>query len=171
MNSHNGIKNIEEKECVKRFLPYYCQKGKIEEKDLEIKKGSTQNEIDIDIDIFVEFKNGNKLKIQVTVADYISIADFRTQISRKSEGKTIRHNIISSIRNRHDMRPVLKALNKKVNKYKKQKKEMSDVFLLIDDQMGDFPKSAANDINWNPYKNYFKEVWYIGRTCCIYKIL
>lgn len=169
MNSHNGIKNIEEKECVKRFLPYYCQKGKIEEKDLEIKKGSTQNEIEVDI--FVEFKNEDKLKIQVTVADSSSTADFRTQISRKSKGKAIRHNLISIIRDRHDMRSVLKAINTKMDLYKKQGKQMSDIFLLIDDQMGDFPKNATSNIDWSPYEKYFKEVWYVGRTCCIYKIL
>jgi hypothetical protein len=169
MNNHNRIKNIEEKECVKRFLPYYCQESNREEKGIVIKKNSTRDEIEVDI--FVEFKNEDKLKIQVTVADSSSTTDFRTQISRKSKGKTIRHNLISSIRDQHDMRPVLKAIDAKMDLYKKQGKEMSDIFLLIDDQMGDFPKSAVNNINWNPYKNYFKEVWYIGRTCCIYKIL
>ena len=169
MNNHNRIKNTEEKECVKRFLPYYCQENNREEKGIVIKKNSTRDEIEVDI--FVEFKNKDKLKIQVTVADSSSTADFRTQISRKSKGKTIRNNIISSIRDRHDMRPASKAINAKMDLYKKQGKEMSDIFLLIDDQMGDFPKSAVNNINWNPYKNYFKEVWYIGRTCCIYKIL
>jgi hypothetical protein len=169
MNSHNGIKNIEEKECVKRFLPYYCQGSNREEKGIVIKKNSMRDEIEVDI--FVEFKNEDKLKIQVTVADYSSTADFRTQISRKSKGKTIRHNLISSIRDRHEMRPVLKAINAKMNLYKKQGKEMSDIFLLIDDQMGDFLKSATSDIDWSPYEKYFKEVWYVGRTCCIYKIL
>ena len=48
---------------------------------------------------------------------------------------------------------------------------MNNIFLLFDDQMGDFPKDATENIDWSSCKNYFKEVWYVGRTRCIYKIL
>ncbi|MCK5084799.1 MAG: hypothetical protein KAQ64_04045 [Candidatus Pacebacteria bacterium] len=167
MKTHNKYKDKEEKECAKRFLPYYCQKNDEKEKGVVIEKNPVQDEVDV----FVKFKNRNKLKIQVTVADSSSTANFRDQISRKFKGKSTRDNIISSIRDRHDMKPVSRAFETKVNKYEGQKKDMSDIFLLIDDQMGDFPKSATNGIDWNFYKNYFKEVWYVGRTCCIYKIL
>ena len=150
-----NIKNNEEIKCVERFLSSYISNKKF---------SVIKNPIEDEVDVFVKFKNKEDLKIQITVADYTRTAAFKAQISKKN-------GIVSSIRDRHDMNPVLRALVIKTEKYKKKNKDMSDIFLLIDDQMGDFPKTATKNINWSPYDKFFKEVWYVGRTKCIYKIL
>jgi hypothetical protein len=149
------IKNNEEIKCVERFLSLYVSNESF---------SVTKNPIENEVDVFVKFKDKEDLKIQITVADYARTGVFKAQISK-------RNGIVSNIRDRHDMSPVLRALAIKTEKYKKQNKDMSDIFLLIDDQMGDFPKSAMENVDWNPYDKFFKEVWYVGRTKCIYKIL
>lgn len=150
-----NIKNNEEIECVERFLSSYISNKKF---------SIIKNPIEDEVDVFVKFKNKEDLKIQITVADYTRVGVFKAQISK-------RNGIVSSIRDRHDMSPALRALAIKTEKYKKQNKDMSDIFLLIDDQMGDFPENATKNIDWSPYDKFFKEVWYVGRTKCIYKIL
>ena len=121
MKGNKIQKKEEEKDCVKRFLPYYCQENNKEEKDAKIKPNEIQNVVDV----FVNFKNGNKLKIQVTVADYIKTGSFQAQISKKyyeSIPLNIRNEVRPSIvRDRHDVKPALKALNAKIERYKKHK--------------------------------------------------
>ncbi len=155
---------ISEKTCVEKFIYYYNKENNSSYNN--IVKNSNQNEIDV----FINDNNENILNVQITKI----FRDFE-----KGLGKMISNNIKNNINiynidnyfvkdgcggtrtGKDVIKEIEDCINKKIEKYKKQKLDVSNLILLLDSNLP-IPEIFINNYQFI-YKDYyrFKEIYIV----------
>ena len=158
------MKNVNKNEadeidCVKRFLPFFNRK---ESTNFSIVKHGNEQDDKNKIDVFVYNGENDCLKLQITLADYARVGQFKRSISEQEKLPFI-------IRDRHDIKIIktfLSCIEKKVIKHKKDRVD-KDIILLLDDYVGQIPKDTFRryfvDRCCDILDKSFREIWYVGK--------
>jgi hypothetical protein len=151
------LQDDSEIECTKVFLESYNNNHGSNYKNPS--KNQVQNEVDV---ICYDAICDKYIIIQVKKADPIIVGDLGR--SRKID-LAIRPLIFRD--NNQAVDRILNNISKVEGKYLKQDKDMSDVFLLLDEMMNP-PEFVINSIRSRITSSSFKEIWIITRAGCAY---
>lgn len=147
--------DVEELDCVKRFLPFFNKENSTSFSIVE--KNPIQNEVDI----FVSDNNNNLLKLQVTKANYLDSNIFNKNKNDRIKRKTTKIECL--VIDKHNIEPCLQSVRSKIDKYKNKK--IDDIILLLDDvhtlEKVSFKKRFLEK-GYDNLNKHFKEVWYVG---------
>ena len=146
-------KDLAEQMCVGRFLNFINFSQII------------KNPIENEIDIYFKDENNYELKFQIVSADPPFYGEVGKHITARRKGLVDEKCFT---RGNENALNIINPIKKKIELYRKQGVDMSDIILLLDDGIGDMPSFILEEVkNSNTEilcNSGFKEIWYVGNV-------